>query len=114
MNKKSIAVLGSALALSLLPFSASAYTAETALNACAAALTTEMSGGELAYKIDERSDGGKRLRGVETFHLDARDPASDEVVARADCVVDGRARVKWLKTLPLDAADASERALTAY
>ena len=114
MNKKSIAVLGSALALSVFPFSASAYTAETALNACAAALTTEMSGGELTYRIDESSGGAKRLRGVETFHLDARDPASDEVVARADCVVDGRARVKWLKTLPLDAADASERALTAY
>lgn len=114
MNKKSIAVVGSALALSVLPFSASAYTADTALNACAAALTAEMSAGELAYSIDESSGGTKRLTGMETFHLDARDPASNEIVARADCVVDGRARVKWLKTLPLDAADASERALTAY
>lgn len=114
MNKKSIAVLGSALALSVMPFSASAYTAEAALNACAAALTAEMSAGELAYSIDQSSGGAKRLRAVEMFHLDARDPASDEVVARADCVVDGRARVKRLKTLPLDAADASERALTVY
>jgi len=114
MNKKSIAVLGSALALSVLPFSASAYTTENALNACAAAMTEEMSGGELGYNIDQSSSSARRLRGVETFHLDARDPASDEVIARADCVVDGRARVKRLKTLPLDAGDASERALTAY
>lgn len=114
MNKKSIVVLGSALALSVSPFSASAYTAEKALNACAAALTAEMSGAELAYSIDENSYSNTRLKGIETFHLDARDPDSDEVVARADCVVDRRANVKQLKTLPLDAEDAKERALTAY
>jgi len=114
MNKKSIVLLGSALALSVSPFTASAYTSEHALNACAAALTAEMSGGELAYKLDESGQSTARLNGVEMYHLDARDPKSDEVVARADCVVDARARVKRLKTLPLDAKDASERALTAY
>jgi len=114
MNKKSLVMLGSALALSALPFTVSAYTADKALNACAEAVTAEISSGEMAYSISDESDSGHRVSGITVFHLDLHDPASDEVVARADCVVDARARVKRVKTLPLDAADASERALSAY
>lgn len=114
MKKNAIVTLGSALALSLAPFTASAFTTENAMGACAEALSSEISGDELAWRLDADSIGGGRLRGREVYHLDARNSANDEVVARADCVVDSRARVKSLKTLPLDAPDARERALTAY
>lgn len=114
MNTKAMITLGSALALSLAPFTASAYSTEKALNACAAALTAKISDGEMAWRIDEDSFGSGNLTELSMFHLDARNPETDEVVARADCVVDNRARVKRLKTLPLDAEDAQERALSAY
>ena len=114
MKTKRMISLGGALALSLTPFTAGAYTAEKGLNACAEAFTAEITGEELAWRIDEESDTVGRLNGSQIIHLDARDPATDEVVARADCVVDSRARVKRITTLPLDAGDAKERSLTAY
>jgi hypothetical protein len=114
MKHRKIVTLGCALALSTAPFAAMAYTTESALNACAAAVTKDLSNDELAWRLDEESKTGGRLRGTEVIHLDVRDAASDEILARAYCVVDERARVKRVKTLPLDAADAEERALTAY
>jgi len=50
------------------------------------------------------------LKRREVIHLDARDPSSEEVVARADCTVDHRANVRELVNVSLDAADAAERA----
>ncbi len=114
MKTKHMIKLGSALALSLAPFTASAYTAETAMNACAEAFTAEITGEELAWRLDEETDVDGRLNGSQILHRDARDPETNEVVARADCVVDSRARIKRLTTIPIDAKDASERALTAY
>lgn len=114
MNRNRIVNFSCALALSAAPFTASAYTAENAINACAAAMTEALSDNPPAFRIDADSDTHGRLNGIEVFHMDARDPATDEVVARADCVVDSRARVRRLKTLPIDAADAEERSLTAY
>jgi hypothetical protein len=114
MNTKAMVTLGSALALSLAPFTASAYTPEKALNACAAALTVKISDGEMSWRIDEDSLGGGNLSELSMFHLDARNSETDEVVARADCVVDNRAKVKRIKILPLDAGDAKERVLSAY
>ena len=114
MKTKYMIRLGSALALSLAPFTASAYTGETAMNACAEAFTAEITGEEIAWRLDEESDVAGRLNGSQILHLDARDPETNEVVARADCVVDSRARIKRLTTIPVDAKDASERALTAY
>ena len=114
MKTKHMIRLGSALALSLAPFTASAYTGESAMNACAEAFTAEITGEEIAWRLDDESDVGGRLNGSQILHLDARDPKTNEVVARADCVVDSRARIKRLTTVPVDAKDASERALTAY
>ncbi len=114
MNRNKIINLACAFALSAAPFTAGAYTAEEAINNCAAALTAEMSVDGLAYRIDEDSDTGGRLDRLQVIYMDARDSATDEVVARADCVVDSRARVLRLHTLPIDADDAQERSLTAY
>ena len=50
------------------------------------------------------------LKVRETIHLDVRDPDSNEVVARADCVVDSRARVKRVVSVPLHEPDAAKRA----
>ena len=114
MKTKHMIKLGSVLALSMAPFTASAYTAETAMNACAEAFTAEITGEELAWRLDEETKVAGRLKGSEVLHLDARDPETNEVVARAECVVDSRARVKRVIVLPIDAEDASERALTAH
>ena len=113
MNRNTLRKTGYALALVLAPLTAKAFTAENAIEACVDALDDEMVGSEFAYRIEDIG-GGRRLRDFEIFHLDARSAATDEIVARADCVVDGRANVKRIKVLPLDAADAGERALSAY
>ena len=114
MKMKAMITLSGAVALSIAPFTVSAYSAETALNACAAAVTSEMSDNELAWRLDEETVVKGRLKGSEVIHLDVRNAETDIVVARADCIVDSRARVKHIKKLPIDAADASERSLTAY
>ena len=112
MKHRKIVVIGCALALSAIPLTSTAYTAENALAACAAAVTDTLADGGVTWRLDDNSRFDGRMRGTETIHLDLRDAATDEIVARADCVVDERARVKRVKTLPLDAADAEERALT--
>ena len=114
MKHRKIVVIGCALALSAAPFTAMAMTAENALEACAAAVTDKLGDGGVTWRLDEYKGFDGRLRGTEIFHLDVRDASTDELVARADCVVDERARVKRLKPLPLDAGDATERALTVF
>ena len=118
MNKLNMKTIGSALALSLAPLSANATTHNEALEACASALAVEISGKtgiETAYRIDEDLPAsGRRLGSVEMFHLDARDPESQEVVARADCWVNRSAMVKRLVPVPLDAKDAEKRAVSLY
>lgn len=114
MKKKAMIVLGGALSLTLAPFTAGAYTAEKALNACAEAITSEISKDALSWKLDDDALTRERLNGMEVIHLDVRNAETEAVVARADCVVDSRARVKRIKKLPIDAADARERSLSAY
>ena len=60
--------------------------------------------------MDPKHGVSGRLRKVETFHLDARHPGTDEVVGRYDCVVSKQAEVIELVTLPLTADDAVTRA----
>lgn len=113
MNRKLRHKGGLALALVLAPLTASAFTAENAIEACFDALGDRVELGERAFTVED-AGGGRRLREIEMFHLDARGATSDEIIARADCVVDSSANVRRIKVLPLDAADASERALSAY
>lgn len=106
--------LGCTLALSMAPLAATAFTAEHALNACAEAVVKDLGNGEVSWRLDEDSSSKGRLSKMEMIHLDLRDASTDEVVARADCVVDSRARVRRVIDLPLEADDAMERSLSAY
>jgi hypothetical protein len=85
------------------------------LEACASALARELStnqGAGIQVRISEDSlVPDRRLSTRTTYHLDARDPRNNAVVARADCAVDARAKVKSLVRLPDDAPDAAERSL---
>ena len=118
MNKPNMKTIGCALALSLAPFSANAVTESQALEACADALAGQISGTtgiETAYRLDQDLPASsRRMDEVEMFHLDARDPESQEVVARADCWVNKRAKVKRLVPVPIDAEDAEKRAASLY
>ena len=114
MNNSKILTMGCAVAIALAPFSVKAASLQDGLDACASAVVDDLAtsnGAPLDYRISEDSRASKsRLRERETFHLDVHDPSSDEVVARADCIVDSRARVKKVVTLPLDEPDAAQRA----
>ncbi|MDH3788389.1 MAG: hypothetical protein OES53_07475 [Xanthomonadales bacterium] len=116
MNNSKILTVGCAVALALAPCSVTAASLQDGLDACADAMVTVLASGSdapLDYSVSPDSDTSKaRLRVRETIHLDARDPASNEVVARADCVVDSRARVKRLVSVPLTEPDAAERAIS--
>lgn len=113
MNNRKLLTIGCALAVSVTPFSVHAASTQAAMDACADAMVSVLAaenGKPLGYRINPESDGSNaRMRKRETFHLDARDPASQEVVARADCVVDGRGRVRRLVDVPLSAEDAIVR-----
>jgi hypothetical protein len=118
MKRIKTMMTGCTLALALAPFHAGAFTEEKALEACADAMVSDLSdsrGVELDYRLDDASKGsGRRLEYPGTFHLDAKDPRSMEVVARIDCYVDSHARVRRVVSLPLSAEDAAERAETDY
>jgi len=114
MNNSKILKVGFAMVISLAPYSVKAATMEKGLDACADALVSELAssnGAPLDYSLSPESDAsGSRLKRREMIHLDARDPNSQEVVARADCVVDNKGKVRRLVSVPLNAADAAERA----
>lgn len=104
------------MAISLAPLGVKAATMEDGLDACADALASELSesiGTTLEFRVNPESEvSGSRLKGTEVIHLDARDPESQEVVARADCVVSNYGKVRRLISVPLEAADAAQRAST--
>ena len=114
MNHSKILTVGCAMVISLAPLGAKAATMKTGLVACADALVSELAdsrGTPFDYRVNPESDfSNSRLRSTEVIHLDARDPKSQEVVARADCVVSHYGKVRRLITVPLKAADAAERA----
>ena len=114
MNNSKILTMGCAVAIALAPFSVKAASLHDGLDACASAVVNKLATSNdapLDYSISEDSHASKLpLRGLETFHLDVHDPNGDEVIARADCVVDARARVKRVVTLSLDEPDAAQRA----
>ena len=100
--------------LAAVPFHAQARSGEEALDACAAAMVSQLAadqGAPMVYNLDPESPGLTKSRSrLDIIHLDAKDPESHEVVARADCVVDRKAHVKKLIRVPLDAPDAAMRA----
>lgn len=100
--------------LMLSAITAHAATNGDALQACSEAIATSIEkqqGAELKLRVDASSiDPGRRLHNDTLFHLDAVDPATDNVVGRFDCRVNRRAHVRSLYELSPDAPSAIVRA----
>lgn len=116
MSKHKTLKIGLVLAIAAVPVHVHAVTRQAGLEACAEAMVgslAESQGSAMVFNLDSESKGGKRkLVNRDIFHLDARDPESDKVVARTDCVVNKRAEVIRLTVVPLDGPDARIRATT--
>jgi len=114
MSHNKIFTVTCALAVALAPFNSEAATREAGLNACADALVTKISddyGTDLGFHLDSESEISKiQLGNREVYHLDVRDPNTDKVVARAECIVDRKAHVRELVSVPLSADEAAVRA----
>jgi cation transport ATPase len=115
MNRKNVMALACVAAASMLHPAAEAASKRDGLEACVSALTREISderGTGVEARISEDSHAGfGRLAARSKFYLDARDPRSEEIVLKADCVVNSRGQVRKLTTLPSDAPEAEERSL---
>jgi hypothetical protein len=113
---KNSTVIRSALlaAMAAAPFHAHALSAKAGLDACADAMVSELAdkqGAPMVYNLDPSSTKSPRPIGrSELYHLDARDPKSEEVIARYDCFINHDAQVQKLVRVPLDAPDARFRA----
>jgi len=105
-------ILLSAIALSL-PVAAQAATEQQALDACARALATDLGaaqGSPVGYRIgNESSKSSAMLRGFSTFHIDASNASTQEVVAKVDCTVSSSGEVVKMKMLHLNALSAEQR-----
>ena len=115
MNVKNTLALALAAAASMPHPAAEAAPARIGLESCVSAMTREISevqGKGVEARISEDSRYGRsRLADRSVFHLDARDPRTEEIVMKAECVVNSRGEVRSLITLPKDAPDAEERSL---
>jgi len=113
MNSKRLLIIGSATAMSMASFYTHATAGHAGLEACASAMVGELSASSdthMGYRPDSSKDNFGRKLGVrEVISLYARDPKSDELVSRMDCVVDQRGRVLRLHTLPLDYDESGDR-----
>jgi len=113
MNIRNSLLIASVIPMLSLPIASQAATAKEAMEACSQAFADnieESRGTTVKMKIENLDDVARmRLRGYSIYHLDAREADSNEVVARADCVVNRYARVTDFRTLPLSAKDADER-----
>lgn len=119
MNNKLMIKAGVIVALASLPLYASEETkGQIALDACAEALAAKLEtkqGQTVAYNVDPNSKGTEqRLKNREVIYLDAKAPNSDEIIARANCIVNGDATVAELVALPLNAPEARVRARKMY
>jgi hypothetical protein len=114
MNSNRFLKMGFVATLAAVPFHAQAVSGQAGMNACAEAMINELSaaqGAPMVFNMDPKSSSMKQpLSRREVIHLDAKDPKSNEVVARVDCVINNRAEVKELIRVPLDGPDARLRA----
>ncbi|MEJ8568650.1 hypothetical protein [Elongatibacter sediminis] len=96
---------------------ATAASGEAGLQACVDALMSEVSatnGAPVNHRMRRAIPGIKPLGRRTTFHVDAVDPVTQRVVARADCVVNSRAQVLQLTPIENSAPGAPVRARKAY
>jgi hypothetical protein len=113
MNSKKKLFTKCAIAIAMVPFNASATTAQAGLEACADALVTELSidnGSEVSYRLDSANeDFDRKLRTPERISLYARDPHSSELVSRMDCFISRKGRVIRLTKMPLVDVDSANQ-----
>ena len=113
MNSKKRLFAKCTLALALAPFHTQASTGLTGLEACADALVNELSessGSAVNYQLDPANeDLDRKLQSLELFSLYARDPSSNELVSRMDCVVNNKGRVIRLTSKPLSAEETAKQ-----
>lgn len=114
MKHKNIMIGGVTMAAAIFSMAANAATRADGLNACAQAAVIQLSSEkEMAINFSlspETRMSSTRLKSLELFHLDLRNPVNDVIVARVDCTVDRAANVRNLKTIPIDGDDAIVRA----
>jgi hypothetical protein len=113
MNTSKFSTMGCALLMTTATFNATALTTKAGIDICTKAMVNELStelGAPVGYTMDSILRDHVRMKRTETFHLDARDPGTDEIVGRYDCVVNNKAEVIKLVMLPLSADDAKTRA----
>jgi hypothetical protein len=107
--------LGLVLLAVVMPLSSAVHAAteHDALSSCMTALKANFEqsvGHGIDASLDENSGVSVgRIGRRTTFHLDAIDPVSGNIVVKADCIVNGDAKVVKLTTLPLDAKTAKSR-----
>lgn len=114
MNNRTLLKASILAAMTTVPFHADALSRSAGLDACADAMVSELAdkqGAPLVYNLDPDSSGSnKPMTWREIYHLDAKDPKSEKVVARYDCFINKNAQVQKLVPVPLDAPDARFRA----
>lgn len=113
--KKKLTYVSLALAGCVASTSTQAATSRDGFNACVDALVSSMATAQsapLRATISEDSIiSDDRLRYRDRIYLDARDPVTREVVAKANCIVNRNAEVVEFKHLPDDAPEAEVRSL---
>jgi hypothetical protein len=111
---KSVFAVAALVAISS-PTAALAAKGEDGLEACVSALVKDLSDAQdypMQATISEDSFVAEERLGRRTrIHLDARDPVSREIVAKADCIVNRHAEVVRLERLPDEAPEAKVRSL---
>jgi len=102
-----------AVAISLTPLLSHAASEQDGVKACAEALTSqlaEMQSAPIDFKIGSIGQfSTRRLDKLNRFLLDAKDPQSQDVIAKAECIVSWSAEVKRLTMIPLDGHAAGLR-----
>ena len=98
-----------ALAVSMSPALSHAITEKEAIGVCAQSLVEKLAeeqGAPLKHSIGPNSSNSNlKVREEMLFNLYGVDPTTDQVVVRANCIVNRAGRVQKLTTLPLYASN---------
>ena len=115
MKHVKAAIAVAALVAGTSPVTVLAANGDKALEACVSALVQNLSDAQsspLRATISEDSFVSNSRLGRRTrIYLDARDPVSQEILVKADCIVDRNAEVLELQRLPDEAPEAEIRSL---
>jgi len=113
MNSKKKLLVKCTLTMAMVPFHTYATSGQAGLKACADAMVSELSitnGTAVGYQLNSASEGfDRKLQSFERISLYARDPQSNELVSKMDCVISSKGRVIRLTRLPLEDTESGNR-----